>query len=359
MKKNPFLQGNDNPEGSDRERFFVKHALRREQADVPDEKTEWERICGMINLDTTYVADDEASDAPKPWWRGMSMWVVAASVVLVIGVGLFCALSDSGMSHKIELYIADCSEQSEIVMTTPDGVATVMEPCKAVTINHKTSGGKDTTSGIVKLETPAGKELVVMLPDSTKIWLWPNSSIEFPERFTNGKREVTLIGEAYFDVKHIDDNPFIVNTPFFSTRVYGTEFEIRALSPDEASVTLVDGSLAVVPEGRAVADEVMLVPEQEATLVAGGEFALREVDTYPLRQWRDGMFYFEHESLYNILLTLGRWYNVTVVVQADIDLDEPYHFVADRNQPLDLVIDAFSDISEIKIDFDGSQITVG
>lgn len=357
MEKNPFLHNNDNPEGSDRERFYVKHALRREHAEVPDENAEWERIRAMINLD---AAGEETADetAPKPWWLRMSVWTVAAAIVLMAGAGLFYALTREPISSEIELYIADRSGRNEIVMTTPDGVATVMEPRKDVTVSRPETKWDNKAPGIVKLETPAGKELAVMLPDSTRILLWPNSRLEFPERFTGDVREVTLTGEAYFDVMHAAGKPFIVNTPYFSARVYGTEFGICAMGHEDASVTLVDGSLAVVPDGGSSADEVLLVPDQEATFADGGVM-LTDVDTYPLRQWRDGMFYFEHESLYDILLALGRWYNVTVVVQTDIDLDEPYHFAADRNQPLDLVVDAFAEVSEIKMDFDGNQITVG
>lgn len=357
MKKNPFLHNNDNPEGSDLERFYVKHALRRENAELPDEAAEWERIKGMINLDRNDDVPDEIARV-IPWWSNVRVWAVAASVLLLLGVGgLYFALTGDTKGSEIRLYIADNANGSEIVMTTPGGVETVIDNHNNVKINRTAKVADEAAvPGKIILTTPGGKELSVTLPDSTRIWLWPNSTVEFPERFTGDTREITITGEAYLDVYHIDDKPFIVNTPYFSTRVYGTEFGIKAKSSKEASVTLVDGKLAVVTEQNP--DEVMLHPDQEASLGSDGRVSLRDVDTYSLQQWRDGMFYFENESLFNILLTIGRWHNVSVVVSADVDLDEPYHFVTDRDQPIELVIDAFAAVSDIKIDFDGSQITV-
>lgn len=355
MKKNPFIDNNENPEGSNLERFYVKHALRREQTELPDENAEWERIKGMIDLDR---GDEPAEEARViHWWSNVKVWAVAASVLLLLGVGgLYMALTDGSRESEIRLYIADNANGSEIVMTTPGGVETVIDNHNNVKINRTEPTKADAVPGKIILTTPGGKELSVTLPDSTRIWLWPNSSVEFPERFTGDTREITLSGEAYLDVYHIDDKPFIVKTPYFSTRVYGTEFGIKAKSGREASVTLVDGRLAVVTEQNP--EEVMLHPDQEASLDGDGHVSLREVDTYSLKQWRDGMFYFENESLFNILLTIGRWHNVSVVVSTDVKLDEPYHFVTDRNQPIDLVIDDFARVSDVKIDFDGSQITV-
>lgn len=361
MKKNPFLHNNSNPEGSDRERFFVKHALRREHTEIPDEEAEWKRIAGMINLDST--DDDSADDSLQynlartgRWFNNRIFLTVAAAALILITLGFYYLINSPQASVKIELYIADRNNLDDIIMTSPDGAETVVEQNKLIAINKDNTVEKAVV-GTVTLETPAGKEMAVLLPDSTKIWLWPNSKLEFPEKFTGDIREITLSGQAYLDVAHMPDKPFVVNTPYFSTRVYGTEFGICATTLKDASVTLVDGSLAVVPDNGGH-DEILLRPDQEITFDSNGITRLRDVDTYQLRQWRDGLFYFEHESLFNILLSLGKWYNVSVVVSADIDLDEPYHFVADRNQPLDLIIDSFSDVSDIMIEFDGDQITV-
>src|SRR5439155_2315167 len=75
----------------------------------------------------------------------------------------------------------------------------------------------------------------LLLPDSTQVWLNAASSLEFPEAFQSGKREVYLVGEAFFDVKHAENRPFIIHTGNVTTRVVGTAFNIKGY-PDQPDV---------------------------------------------------------------------------------------------------------------------------
>jgi len=73
------------------------------------------------------------------------------------------------------------------------------------------------------LYVPAGQRAELILPDSTKVWLNANSKLVYPSSFKEGIRQVELDGEAYFDVRHNGDNPFVVRTKSMNVTVLGTE----------------------------------------------------------------------------------------------------------------------------------------
>ena len=94
------------------------------------------------------------------------------------------------------------------------------------------------------LYVPAGQRAELILPDSTKVWLNANSKLVYPSSFKEGIRQVELDGEAYFDVRHNGDNPFVVRTKSMNVTVLGTEFNVSAYSGiEEFNIALLRGSV--------------------------------------------------------------------------------------------------------------------
>lgn len=70
------------------------------------------------------------------------------------------------------------------------------------------------------------------------------SSLKYPETFSNSERRVYLEGEAYFEVEHDGNAPFIVNTRSMDLRVLGTSFNIKAYDDENTVITtLVSGKI--------------------------------------------------------------------------------------------------------------------
>ena len=92
-----------------------------------------------------------------------------------------------------------------------------------------------------------GERLVVLLEDGTRVWLNADSKLVYPEKFARNKREVTLVGEAYFKVKSNPSRRFDVQTAEGVTvSAYGTEFNVQAYDDDTCVVaTLADGNIRV------------------------------------------------------------------------------------------------------------------
>ena len=74
------------------------------------------------------------------------------------------------------------------------------------------------------VKTEQGEKKTLFLPDSSKVILHSNSSIEYLSSFN--QREVVLEGEAYFEVEHEDNNPFMVLKGNSYVKVLGTVFTI-------------------------------------------------------------------------------------------------------------------------------------
>ena len=111
------------------------------------------------------------------------------------------------------------------------------------------------------LEVPAGQRMSVTLSDGTQVQLNGNSRIEYPVIFSRRQRNVKLSGEAFFEVKHDERHPFIVETFASKVEVLGTRFNVYA---DEASehfsTTLVDGKVKVTTNDE-TAEQVVLAPD--------------------------------------------------------------------------------------------------
>lgn len=94
--------------------------------------------------------------------------------------------------------------------------------------------------------------LSVMLTDGSVVTLEPGSRLRFPRRFVGKQRAVTLAGEAFFEVAHRPQQPFVVTTNDFTTTVLGTSFRIRTSSPSHRAFVIVrSGRVAVEPRVQA------------------------------------------------------------------------------------------------------------
>ena len=97
--------------------------------------------------------------------------------------------------------------------------------------------------------TEKGDKKEVYLPDGSKIILNVDSELSYPRAFNDSIREVTLVGEACFDIKRNVTKPFIVNTNSIKIRVLGTSFNVKSYTKDEkVETTLVSGKVELIKD---------------------------------------------------------------------------------------------------------------
>ena len=94
--------------------------------------------------------------------------------------------------------------------------------------------------------TAYGERTMVILPDSSKVWLNGGSSLIYPSRFVSAERNVCLTGEAYFDVRKDSSRPFTVDVNQMKLKVLGTTFNVFSY-PDNPQIvaTLETGKLQI------------------------------------------------------------------------------------------------------------------
>src|SRR5581483_2908966 len=102
------------------------------------------------------------------------------------------------------------------------------------------------------LTHPAANKAIIRnltLPDGSHVLLQANSQLQYPDAFDAATREVTLTGEAYFDIAHNPAHPFIIHSGNIKTTVLGTAFNIKAWPADkEVTITVTRGKVKVENE---------------------------------------------------------------------------------------------------------------
>lgn len=166
---------------------------------------------------------------------------------------------------------------------------------------------------VVKAEK--GDKAQISLPDGTKVVLNSLSNLSYDHSFGDDERCVYLNGEAYFQVAHNKNCPFIVKAGGLDVKVLGTSFNLSAYEDDEQiEVVLLEGKVDV------------LTPHQSYIMKPGSKVCYNknthtlhtsEVHSTDYIEWTKGNLYFEHDSLSNIMKVLSRIYNVEIQFQSE------------------------------------------
>ena len=178
----------------------------------------------------------------------------------------------------------------------------------------------------------------VTLDDGTQVWLNSESSLVFPVRFGDGPREVTVTGEAYFDVAHDEAHPFVVKTENLSVRVLGTAFNVRAHAADPLTeVVLERGSVRLqTPEGYNL---VRLHPNQRAVFdAAKDDIEVEEIYAEHFVTERYNLVAMKNATIGEIIARIESNYGVRIRI-ADPDNRKRYDINYLRTNSLEEVID--------------------
>lgn len=162
---------------------------------------------------------------------------------------------------------------------------------------------------------PTGQRVNLTLPDGTNVWLNARTRIHYPAVFNKNVRQVTIDGEAYFDVAKDKKRPFIVETDKCSMEVLGTKFNVEGYSgKEDFEVVLMEGSVKVASR-MGLGDTLILTPDKKACLQKNGKLTVEQVDDYNPYRWKEGLICFRTESFQSIMNDMEKYYGVSIVVE--------------------------------------------
>lgn len=285
-------------------------------------------------------------------WTGMAAAVVAAAALL-IGRPTPPAADAFEQLARMGVEI----DHREVVMTTDDGQR--MNLAQEARLERHESGEIALSTGHgsiameaerrMKIEVPRGKEFRLTLSDGTEVWLNAGSTFEYPASFEGlAERRVTLVGEAFFDVKRDTCRPFRVEmSGGESIRVLGTRFNVHAYDESREHVTtLVEGCIAY--RASETAEELELHPDQQVRLDCNtAQTNVRQVDADAYAAWTEGWLWFEAEPLSELAERFERTYGIRIVVAEAL---RGYTFSGKirRERGIDYIIDLLAGTTGIR-----------
>lgn len=168
-----------------------------------------------------------------------------------------------------------------------------------------------------QISASGGGKSRVSLPDGSIVWLNNHTQLRYEkDGFGKRHRDITLTGEAFFDIAKSEGVPFIIHAGKVNIRVLGTAFNVKAYAGDSAvATTLVRGKIAVSFRDQTV----VLRPEEKLTVpLAEQPDALRpqhpEKDSSGLPtdiSWLHHKLIFDNNTFAELAEKMGRWYGIT------------------------------------------------
>ena len=196
----------------------------------------------------------------------------------------------------------------------------------------------------ISIHAPLGKTLDVKLPDGSHVWLNAGSSLTYPKSFSSKKREVILKeGQAFFDVVHQSERPFIVHAKTLDITVLGTSFDVKAYRNDpDIKVTVKTGKVGVTLIDKPDQPALMLLPEEQAIVPEKvTKIQITEISKPAIAPWKDNRLVFEDELLSEVFRVLERKYDQHIIVEKEGLSSEKISLTLD-NQPMTDVLKVLS-----------------
>lgn len=264
-----------------------------------DPEADWEKVTQRISF--------ERNRSLKKRYRTLA-WRVAASIIIILGIGY---LTKTYFFSPPEMIIARTGDEQQMLR----------------------------------------------LSDGSEVTLNSNSQLFYPEKFRAGKREVRLVGEAFFKVERDPDNPFRVSVEKKAlVEVLGTSFNIRSEQAGESiSLFVVEGRVLFSTEKEEQAG-LILNKDEQATVSNG--ILRREDNINPnMLSWKTGILLFDQSEIADVVNELESHYQREILLAQDVSQDLLFTSTID-NQDLDSVLEELSMVLGLAISYEDELILI-
>lgn len=184
------------------------------------------------------------------------------------------------------------------------------------------------------------------LPDGTIVYLNKQSKIIYPKKFNKSIREVTLIGEAFFEVTRDENRPFIVHTNDAEIRVLGTSFNVKAYEQNKDVQVIVETGKVKVSAAKK--QDIEAKTEKSNQILEAGTMAVVSKHTKEVNKltnsnlayldWRKEQIVFKQTEINKVIKTLEQIYRVEIKINDD-NLKGKHLTAKFRKQSIQSIVD--------------------
>jgi transmembrane sensor len=253
-------------------------------------------------------------------------------------------------------------------------------------LNNQLRNDGMTDAGNHEVMVSLGSKSKIKLPDGSVVNLNSGSRLTYPAFLNEKIRQVSLEGEAYFEVTTDTSRPFYVNTSDITIKVIGTSFNVKSY-PESNTIetTLVSGSLEISdkaffrhrvlninkpvvlkPNQKAIyikdMDRLTLEDRKELKLEVGRsktpKLALQDqIDPQPLTAWKDNKLIFNNEKFEDLAVKIERWYDVKITIKS-LKLRKERFTGTFENETTEQVLNALMIAEPFEYIVDKNEITI-
>lgn len=308
----------------------------------------------------------------KSFQRYAALFILALSLGTITYIYLqkeskpyeFAAAVSVGSTNKSRLSLANGTvvdldkENSKVAMNGNQRV--LIDNEREIDLSQSNSADAAKMNEVI---IPYGKKSNLILEDGTKVWLNAGSRMAFPTKFQGKTREVFLDGEAYFEVFHNENLPFIVNTGDIAIRVLGTKFNLSAYQADKLTETiLIEGKVSLSERSAMgyLKKETILSANQKGSYNRDDRAILvKEEPNADLSiAWIEGMFKFSQQSVQEVLNKLQQYYNVQFVYDSKFPTSDLISGKLDLKDSIEKTMQALADVAALKYRIEGTKIYI-
>lgn len=152
----------------------------------------------------------------------------------------------------------------------------------------------------------------IILPDESIVWLNRQSQISYSEDFGQSHRNMTLNGEAFFDVQK-KTTPFVIKSHETTTEVLGTAFNLRSYKEEgQTELALIRGKVSF-SDNKNPENRVILNPGEQAELKHGSQKIKKsKILDLNVTSWKSGALTFDNAPLGEVASTLEKYFNIQI-----------------------------------------------
>ncbi len=213
-----------------------------------------------------------------------------------------------------------------------------------------------------RITAPYGVKKQFQLPDGTLVYLNSGSQVLISSDYNVKGRNVKLMGEAYFLVKHNAKKPFAIHTDNLIIADIGTSFNVKAY-PEEGQIKVaVESGIVKIEKSnfKLKPDTYVnsLTPNQQFVFdKASLRHTLNHIESNDISAWKQNKLRFESASFQDIAFQLQRWYNVSVSLKNTAGKNRRYT-VSFNNEPVNNVLKVLRDLSGISYEISNNNIVI-